>query len=82
MYNSKTPLGFNGSGGPPPIGMHVRGPQLNPQRDPRWGRCHCARLPSWATAPVCLVVRYLEGHCACLFGCEVLGGSLRLSVWL
>ena len=28
--------GSDGSGGAP--GLHMRGPQLNPQRDPRWGR--------------------------------------------
>jgi beta-glucosidase-like glycosyl hydrolase len=36
MYNSQTPLAPEG--GNPIFGMHVRGPQLNPQRDPRWGR--------------------------------------------
>jgi beta-D-xylosidase 4 len=34
MYN--TGRGGDGSGLPP--GLHIRGPQLNPQRDPRWGR--------------------------------------------
>jgi hypothetical protein len=22
----------------PVLGLHIRGPQLNPQREPRWGR--------------------------------------------
>ena len=34
MYNSVANL----SGGGPVLGLHIRGPQLNPQRDPRWGR--------------------------------------------
>ena len=35
MYNEQAPLSPGGSN--PPLGMHIRGPQLNPQRDPRWG---------------------------------------------
>ena len=34
MYNSQAPL----SGGASMSGLHIRGPQLNPQREPRWGR--------------------------------------------
>ena len=36
MYNSQVPS--TPSGGAPVTGLHIRGPQLNPQRDPRWGR--------------------------------------------
>ena len=36
MYNAQAPLAPGGAN--PVLGMHVRGPQLNPQRDPRWGR--------------------------------------------
>ena len=36
MYNSQAP---KSQGGTDTVnGMHIRGPQLNPQRDPRWGR--------------------------------------------
>ena len=33
---ANTGRGGDGSSSPP--GLHMRGPQLNPQRDPRWGR--------------------------------------------
>ena len=40
MFNSRSPLA-NGNtlgGNGPVLGLHIRGPQLNPQREPRWGR--------------------------------------------
>ena len=36
MYNSQAEL--SPGGGNPMQGLHIRGPQLNPQREPRWGR--------------------------------------------